>query len=1004
MIYQKPTNPNQYNYRSKISYIIYIILLFLFLTSDAFAIKNYIRKCSPEGNPMGNAEATVTVGKFGGVFSKEIEVELSNKYCMTTIMVNYAVMKGLILAMNIACDSGSKIPNPLPTPFEDSLAIAKAHIKMITTTNHKCTAATLSVDAGWAAIVLQLTALHEAAEAVYKNSRICGSNWHKYNSTTMLKDLFGDYKTSLKAWNTDIRNAKDTNITNMKYREWYYDGVEREDKECKDVTMAKVNGQYPGQKYYYRGSEPATFNCDKYNIKKGSFDDPLTINNKAISPARAIEYQEAYDCCVKKSQGSVCIEYNPKAAGSSVLSKITGDTLSNKLVGNTSDGWQYKICGANTKCTIDKIEFETKSLYNNTMICVDSYSLCPYNFSIGGGTAECDAYGSETVTESDVKKGECGTKSDIRSSDCSLNSRAGKCKNYCQVLENCVIIDYNNFNYETSITSPFFSTACLDFVGDSKNNTGYDAGLITGSQKHFSAPIAQCIRETIENVFYNRAGHTKCKNSYEIPDKNGNCFSDNYIYKKGEPIYLDRDQKIEKMGFFPKLQQSLGYLVKLLLILSVMITGYKVMMGEHALLHHKEIIKYVVKIGIVTFFVVGTAWQTGFFNGIYKVSEVVSTIVFKVTVNNNENKRDGCQFGPMVDEKNTSIAAANTAYPEGKEYLAVWDSMDCKIARYLGLGMGANVPNIAKLILASFLTGTFGIWFAVFLSIFGVMLVIATINMLHIFLASAMSIIIMVYISIITIPLSLFKKTEGIFNKWLTNLMSLAFQPVILFAYIGIFIAIFDNIMIGSATFTGTPPERSIVCEDACFDISGVKKAVPSGKTAVDVCDASIGDKLVSPRTDSIACMIDSKNSSAIGKWPGLELIGIGIPILQDVFTNEGRKRIEKQILTLLKAALLMYILSSFVSQVPEIATALLGGTALKGSDISLKNVMSKLQGAVGGAVLRANRGIRKATKKPAKRAATAASAMANRAMAALFDGSGSSKNKKDSNDSTKSE
>lgn len=944
------------NYTAPINYLVTFFIIFSFFilsylapTQNSYAAKNITRSCSPPGNPSGSATASVSVSDFGSLFSDEIEVEMQNTYCMTKIIAYYVSFKVLISTMNLACGTGG--PSITPSPLADSISIGKASVKQVMpSTPLSCRVAYGAVLGEWAVIAGDLAITRNIAEAVYKNTRICGANWNKYNSTTMLKDMPGDRKEFIESWTSNIKNASKNNLQNQEYREWYYDGVEREDGECKDVTKTKINDQYPPQKYYYRGSSPATFNCDKYNVRPGlSWDDPnVEKANKALSPERLKEYQEAYNCCMEKQRNSVCIEYNKeeilKAKGGEFIKAVKFDNNTKK----TADGTYYKICPGDKKCRVGNVDFLTKLKYNDTMVCVDTYSLCPYNFSIGGGTDQCKPY-TDNANKEDVEKEDCDGKSSIRDRNCDVNVKAGKCENYCQYLENCVVVDKNKFNYQTSITSPYFSSACIDFVGDSRNSRGYNIGISeNSSQKHFSAPIVQCVKETIENVFYNKAGHTKCKNPLETPDTNGNCYSAGSIYKKGD--------KVETMSFFAKIQEYAASGVRVLLLLSVMLTGFKVLAGKDSLFKKTEMMKYIVKVGLIMYFVTGQAWQNMFFEGIYRASDVVSGVLFKVTVNNNEDKRDGCQFGSMINSKNEAITT--TTYPAGKEYLAIWDTMDCKIARYLGMGNNANVANLFKLILASYLTGTIGLWFSIMFSIFGVMLVIATIQMVHIFLMSSISIIIMVYISVITIPMALFEKTKGIFDKWFKNLIALSIQPIILCAYIGIFIAIFDNIMVGSAVFTGDPPERRIVCQDQCFDSSGVKKEVPTGKTAFDICDFSSGDKLISPKSDSIACIIDSKNSNPISSWPGLEIIGLGFSVFFDIFSAEGRNKLEKQIITILKATLVIYILQSFIAQIPAVTSALIANAAsFKLTDLDLKNAMKKIGNVTSGVVTRANRG-----------------------------------------------
>jgi hypothetical protein len=94
----------------------------------------------------------------------------------------------------------------------------------------------------------------------------------------------------------------------------------------------------------------------------------------------------------------------------------------------------------------------------------------------------------------------------------------------------------------------------------------------------------------------------------------------------------------------------------------------------------------------------GTGWKDNFFQLVYRASETASQIIFKISVSNNESERDGCQFGVLHITKTNTFVNSRLQYPDGKGYLAMWDTIDCKIARYLGFGPSLGIPNIAKVI------------------------------------------------------------------------------------------------------------------------------------------------------------------------------------------------------------------------------------------------------------------------------------------------------------------
>jgi type IV secretory pathway VirB6-like protein len=726
-----------------------------------------------------------------------------------------------------------------------------------------------------------------------------------------------DYKQTVKTqvdkWLRD-KATDSLNCSQKLYREWYYDGVEVVDNpddgptcrdpiavDCSDTSEtvpAAGRDSYPPQKYYLKGLESGNFNCRRYLVTR----DP-NAPDEPMSPERVQDFRDAFECCNKRNRDYICID--------------AGDDDDEKV-----------FCEGNGNCTINSITYSTDFEDGGRLICAESYSLCPYNFSIGGGSQFCDYYQDGTwnegsgkwdmITLEEVESGSC-TSSAIREQGCGYNAKAGKCRNYCQILTHCTTTSRVT-PYASSITSPYFSEACLNFVGDSQNKAGFGGDVLIGNQKHFSTPIAQCVKETLENVFYNRAGHSKCSNFDEIPSSDGTCLTGSYI-TDGTFVFKKGNQ-VQEQSFFENMQNILQKIVKLVITLSIMLYGMNILTGKSDIRNKKDILVYIFKIAVVLYFATGDAWQSIFFDGVYGASSELSRMVFKIQSSEDENKRDGCQFGDVYDEKG-AVISTNTYYPPGKQYLALWDTLDCKMMRYLGFGPQASAANIVMLILAAFLTGPYGIYFAFSVMIFGVLLLSAVIRALHIFLSSAISIIIMVFVSPIIIPLILFEKTKSIFDQWLKELISFAIQPMILFAYLAIFIMTIDKTLVGDATFEGASPAKTMNCEERCININTLATVSYDGTTP-PACDEK-DEKIIDPYNSSVACLISIDN---FGTFPGLEIFGIALPIIPELLEGD----VKAKILTILRGVLVMFLIYSFMDEIPGITQALTGGTNLPGS------------------------------------------------------------------------
>lgn len=893
------------------------------------------RSCSATGIP-DTLEFNPTSG------GKDVEFNLSNPVCTYVAISIYATVKLAIANMNRTCGSGSTIPRITPSPIQDSIDLIRASVKA-GSGNSSCGGALIGGSTNFAVAMTQIAIIYGIAKGVYENSHVCGSNWMGPNVTQYDMSTPNYKKTVQLAIEGYIRDSSpklSINSGDKTYREWFYGGVEVEDnpsglkEACRDPaasTTDQVYEKYPKQKYYLKGLEAGNFNCKRYFLPPGS-NDPGT--GSPATQGRLDDFQRAYNCCLSRSQNFICIHYS----GSDVF------------------------CRAGEICAINSISFSTKALTSDQLICAESYSLCPYNFSLGGGTEYCNYYkdgkwnssqGKWTmITQAQIAtssvEGNCSNYSEIRDDDCNLNNKAGKCQNYCQYLTHCTKTSNTTFPYKSGLGSPYFSDACINFVGDSQNKTAFNGGFILGSQRHFSAPIAQCVKETLENLFYNRAGHSTCRNTNEYPSSDGSCPSGqyaldgNFTYKKGNTV--------KDTSFFGMVQNNMQNLVRLTITMSIMFYGMNILVGKNSIGNKKDILTYIFKIAVVLYFATGDAWQSSFFKGVYGAGAEFSRMVFKIGLDGSTLKQDGCQFGTYTLADGTLYNSGRN-YPDGKEYLALWDTLDCKIMRYLGYGPEVSVANIASLIFAAWFTGAPGFYFAISVLFMAFFFVAATIRALHIFLSACLSIIIFVFVSPLIIPLCLFKKTESIFKGWLTNLISFCFQPVILFAYIAIFCTIMDKTMIGSATFVGDPPSKTISCKEICKNSDGTIVPFVSGQAPA--CDQT-GQKIYDPKNDSVACLM---NLNDFGKFPGLEIIGIGVPILLDLLTGD----IKAKLLTILRGFLVMFLLYKFMDEIPGITSSLIGGTKLPSSEANALAMLAQAAGMIRGAQLRGFRGGKKA-------------------------------------------
>ena len=881
--------------------------------------------------------------------AKETEFNLGNPYCAAYAIGVYTTVKAAIVSMNIACKSGPPYPRFIPTPLEDLKDIAmagKAALKELSE-NHgrpgKCFGAHSNATIAFNSAMGGFAILLGVAKHYYDSVSVCGDNWHKPNPQTFLNDGDGEMKKVNKQIESWIKEADNQGSSNLKldsndptYREWVYGGVEFESDRCFDTTKNKNKGEYPKQKYYFRGLQTANYRCEIYN--------PFYCQGSKKEDCR-----KAYECCLDTSQNYICLNKNNSG---------------------------HIFCKAGSTCDIDKIQnasigiakFEAYFRDNKRLICAKSYSLCPYNFSVGGGTTfaeymkdgvyengalnqympdnveSIDMYSVKPQKVTKTTKAACDpTKSEVRNADCTFNNKAGRIKNYCQFYRHCTVApekpyvpDFSNFN-------PYFSRACLDFKGDAKNGLSFSNIPQLGKLMNFSAPLAQCFKETLENVFFNRYGYSLCADgsianddvcSIELLGSAGDSKISNYM-RVGN-IDFKKGNQVEVQSFFSRLQDQMRLIVKWVLTISVSLFGFNLLIGkvnfEKGFENRKEILVYLLKIAMVTYFALGDAWQSKFFDGVYGASTKLAEVIFKVRVDDDPKKQDGCQFGSVFKQDGSSLATVYQ-YPKGKEYLMIFDTLDCKIMKFLGYGPSSSSASIAMLIMASFFTGGIGLYFALSILIFAMLFIALTIRAIQLFISVGLAIIIYVFVSPIIIPLALFEKTKNIFEGWLKHLIGFCFQPIILFAYLGIFITLSEQAMVGTARYIKSDNAsytKQLDCSKYCGKADGTQTKCRQGQAPN-----------INPYDSSMACIL---NFNEFGKNPGFEMFGIGITVASKLFEN-----IEVRLLLVLKCALLMFILAKFMDEIPEITTQLIS-SALPSSESGSKAMLDKTVGIVRGA------------------------------------------------------
>ncbi len=912
--------------KNSATYISKIILVAIFVTlsfsqKELYGAKDTgverIRECKDNGE-VGNFEEMLYGSAIDMKVGKEMDYDLSNPFCVAQFAGAYATIKVSLALINGACRTGSPFPRLLPSLPKDLYEITKAGAKAKSSADPKdpCKVVFLKNMGIIGLAIGEVLIHHKAAEDQYNIVKVCGSDWRGPDIETQGANVINNYKMVSNADNSYSKKVADDltedtrkykaikdaenayNEDGKKYREWFYGGKEFEDAPAEGEKCVDPSRDSKPQRYYLRGLD-SNYMCEKYN--------PNYHNDENDS------YKIAYKCCLERSQNYICLEKSQMGAFSA----------------------EHMFCKGDSKCTFKNniaVSFATYRRDNKRLICAKSYSLCPFNFAVGGGSpypnyfldvgkngkAITDKMINDSMVEKQGAPKPC-EEAESRNSDCSFNNKLGKLKNYCQYFQHCTTTNSRPYVADLSILNPYYSKACIDFVGDSQNGVkklidaktavSYNGGFLFGEQTNFSAPIVQCFKETMKNIFTNTAGHSRCmdlsfgNSTNECKDSfDGDSYFTigNFIWKKGN--------KVKENSLFEFLQKRLKIIITTVLVISITFLGFKILLGKLDLSNKKEIMVYIIKIAFVVYFVNGTAWKDIFFDGIYNGSNEISRIFFKIKSTIDTDNPDLCNFGSQIDKDGVG-KVSRIKYPAGSEYLMVWDTLDCKIMQYLNYGPGFTTSTMVVLIIAAFFTGGLGLIIALSVFIMAVCLILAVIRAMHIFISSAIAIIIYIFISPLIIPLVLFEKTKSIFDAWFMQLMSFTLSPIVLFAYLGIFISLSEDIMYGGAN---SFKDGKINCSEYCVNRDGNR----STKNEYGKCSGTV---TVDPFDSSVACILNFNDFSTNS---GFALFGITLPSIAKLLHPE---KAQMRILLVLKSALFLFILAQFMDEIPGIAGRLTG-------------------------------------------------------------------------------
>ncbi|KYH12794.1 type IV secretion system protein [Neorickettsia sp. 179522] len=350
-------------------------------------------------------------------------------------------------------------------------------------------------------------------------------------------------------------------------------------------------------------------------------------------------------------------------------------------------------------------------------------------------------------------------------------------------------------------------------------------GLIAKAQFPMTSLVVQCLRESLRNILV-----SDCRNG-------------------------------ENDGFLVIAQKKLKTAVEAVLVLAILLFGFKLLSGGVSGIQEWTI--FVLKIAAIAYFTIGDGMIV-YYDRLLTLSTGLADIVYSGGGKKDVCNFDSSEYNELVVTKafsseeracfeafvksghkrnfaelrkfiNTGVLSCSSLKPasggelpifsklelKNLSYMTLWDKLDCRVAFYLGSALanptvagggvatvmtagaisalGAGIFIVPVLILAFFFAGQMVIALLVLMYVILMFLIILWI--VHLFILAIIALTILILFSPIFIPMILFQVTKPFFEGWLKEVMAYSLYPIVLFGFLALVFSVFDKLFFDDLTF-----------------------------------------------------------------------------------------------------------------------------------------------------------------------------------------------------------
>lgn len=434
-------------------------------------------------------------------------------------------------------------------------------------------------------------------------------------------------------------------------------------------------------------------------------------------------------------------------------------------------------------------------------------------------------------------------------------------------------------------------------------------------------------------------------------------------------------------------QRNMHRIVMALLTAYVMLFGIKILLSGDVP-PKNEIINFVLKMIFVIYFSIGLNVHSNS-NSDYDRLDGMTQWAFPILLGGIDTLA-GWVMSASPSEL-CKFDSPDIHYDKNLSYMALWDSLDCRISHYLGLDVLATmlvenasratkvndwdsfiksdffsfpVPPYVYLLIPAILSGNFTL---ISLALSYPLLVISVAAfMINATVMCMVSIVILGVLAPLFVPMLLFEYTRGYFESWVKLLISFLLQPMVIVTFMITMFSVYDLGFYGHCKYKSS--EISSTLTDGgdgkrkvrVFYINNNWQDYDSEED-VTSCKNSLGFMLNNPLT-LISDFTKPNLEEAVKQKPGTvstDSYMKQFDFLEGIYSSPGMffsmpqlifEKIKNIILALITACFTLYLLYHFSSQLAEFAADMTEGVALTNVSINPQIIFKAGMAAIGAA------------------------------------------------------